>query len=102
MTGILKIVFFNLNRFNSRLQLETIECLNSNICRDKITKNISELYEVMGLMVVNLLLIIHTILWLHHLIFSSAKAVVGRCSVKKMLLEISQNLQEHTCARVSF
>ena len=25
-----------------------------------------------------------------------------RCSVKKMLLEISQNFQENTCARVSF
>ena len=28
------------------------------------------------------------------------KAVVWRCSVKKVLLEISQNTQENTCARV--
>ena len=28
--------------------------------------------------------------------------VVQRCSVKKVFLEISQNLQENTCARVSF
>ena len=32
----------------------------------------------------------------------SLKAVVQRCSVKKVLLEISQNSQENTCARVSF
>ena len=30
------------------------------------------------------------------------KAVVRRCSVKKVLLEISQNSQENTCARDSF
>ena len=39
--------------------------------------------------------------------FSKAKlhfiteAVVHRCSVKKVFLEITQNLQENTCARVS-
>ena len=30
------------------------------------------------------------------------EAVAQRCSVKKMFLEISQNSQENTCARVSF
>ena len=30
------------------------------------------------------------------------EAVTQRCSVKKMFLEISQNSQENTCARVSF
>ena len=30
------------------------------------------------------------------------EAVVQRCSVKKMLLQISQNLQENICTRVSF
>ena len=30
------------------------------------------------------------------------EAVVWRCSVKKVFLEISQNSQENTCARVSF
>ena len=30
------------------------------------------------------------------------EAVVQRCSVKKMFLEISQNSQENTCVRVSF
>ena len=30
------------------------------------------------------------------------EAVVRRCSVKKVLLEMSQNSQENTCARVSF
>ena len=29
-------------------------------------------------------------------------AVVQRCSVNKVFLEISQNSQENTCARVSF
>ena len=29
------------------------------------------------------------------------EAVVWRCSVKKVFLEISQNSQENTCARVS-
>ena len=31
-----------------------------------------------------------------------AEAVVQRCSVKKVFLEISQNSQENTCPRVSF
>ena len=30
------------------------------------------------------------------------EAVVRRCSVKKVFLEISQNSQENTCARVPF
>ena len=30
------------------------------------------------------------------------EAVVQRCSVKKVLLEISQNSQQNTCTRVSF
>ena len=30
------------------------------------------------------------------------EAVAQRCSVKKVFLEISQNSQENTCARVSF
>ena len=30
------------------------------------------------------------------------EAVVQRCSVKKVFLEISQNSQENTCARDSF
>ena len=30
------------------------------------------------------------------------EAVVQTCSVKKVFIEISQNLQENTCARVSF
>ena len=33
---------------------------------------------------------------------SYAEAVVRRCSVEKVFLEISQNSQENTCARVSF
>ena len=31
-----------------------------------------------------------------------SEAVDRRCSVKKVFLEISQNSQENTCARVSF
>ena len=34
--------------------------------------------------------------------FLTAEAVVWRCSIKKVYLEISQNLQENTCARESF
>ena len=35
-------------------------------------------------------------------LFLLTETVVKRCSVKKVLLEISQNLQENTCARISF
>ena len=35
-------------------------------------------------------------------VFIFADAVVRMCSVEKVLLEISQNSQENTCARVSF
>ena len=34
--------------------------------------------------------------------FISAEGAVQRCSVKMVFLEISQNSQENTCARVSF
>ena len=37
-----------------------------------------------------------------NLTFLIIEAVVQRCSVKKVFLEISQNSQENTCARVSF
>ena len=33
---------------------------------------------------------------------SYTEAVVQSCSVKKVFLEISQNLQENACARISF
>ena len=33
---------------------------------------------------------------------AAAQAVVQRCSAKKVFLEISQNSEENTCARVSF
>ena len=31
-----------------------------------------------------------------------AEAVVWKCSVKEVFLEISQNLQKNTCAKISF
>ena len=37
-----------------------------------------------------------------HLSILLSEAVARRCSVKKVFLKISQNLQENTCARVSF
>ena len=36
------------------------------------------------------------------LVSLSVEAVTRKCSVKKVLLEISQNSLENTCARVSF
>ena len=36
------------------------------------------------------------------LVILSIKAAVLRCSVKKVFLEIPQNSQENTCARVPF
>ena len=40
------------------------------------------------------------VFWL--LVLFSAEAVVPRYSVEKVFLEISQNLQENTCATISF
>ena len=36
------------------------------------------------------------------LIYIGKEAVAQRCSIKKMFIEIWQNSQENTCARVSF
>ena len=36
------------------------------------------------------------------MLFEFSEAVGQRCSVKKVFLEISQNSQENTCARISF
>ena len=41
-------------------------------------------------------------LGVHKLKVKVLEAVVRGCSVKKVFLEISQNSQENTCARVSF
>ena len=38
----------------------------------------------------------------HFLGTKAPKAVVSMCSVENVFLEISQNSQENTCARVSF
>ena len=39
---------------------------------------------------------------LENLGYDQIEAVTRRCCVKKVLMKISQNLQENTCARVSF
>ena len=39
---------------------------------------------------------------MQHCITQILEAVARRCSVKQVFLEISQNSQENTCARVSF
>ena len=41
-------------------------------------------------------------LFSQRVIFLSSEAVVPRCSVKKVFLEISQNAQKNTRTRVSF
>ena len=55
--------------------------------------------------------VIIIVIIIHHIIRISCfydwtmlytEAVVQRCSVKKMFLETSQNVEENTCARVSF
>ena len=38
----------------------------------------------------------------HQNFWHESEAVIQRCSVKKVFLEISQNTQENTCARVFF
>ena len=49
----------------------------------------------------NTLICIKTNFFLH-LVRNISEAVAQRCSIKKVLLKISQNSQENTCARVSF
>ena len=44
----------------------------------------------------------HLNLYLINYVFRSTEAVIQRCSLEKLFLEISQNSQENTCARVSF
>ena len=39
---------------------------------------------------------------LYYMKLGRAEAVAQMCFVKKVLVEISQNSQENTCARVSF
>ena len=41
-------------------------------------------------------------IWSNVINLVATEAIAQRCSIKKMLLEISQNSQENTCARVSF
>ena len=50
----------------------------------------------------NLQLVVPTSYCTFRLYVDFSEAVVRRCSVKKVFLEISQNSQENTCARASF
>ena len=47
-------------------------------------------------------MLLHLKRFLKLFLLQSWEAVVQRCSVKKVFLEISQNSQENTCARVFF
>ena len=47
-------------------------------------------------------IIIVSFLGLSSLVLLLTEAVVRRCSLKKMFLDISQKSQENTCARASF
>ena len=49
-----------------------------------------------------LLLVFKWLTWNVHFYWLLLKAIARRYSVAKVLLEISQNSQENTCARVSF
>ena len=42
------------------------------------------------------------LIMINSLFYFNSEAVVWRCSVKKVFLEIWQNAKENTCARVSF
>ena len=55
-------------------------------------------------LLISCLLLTFKIIFLNDALFSfeEQEVVVRRCSVKKVSLEILQNLQENTCARVSF
>ena len=53
--------------------------------------------------VINILSTSKDWIWrLNNAIMHTTEAVVQKCSVRKMFLEVSQNLQENTCAKVSF
>ena len=89
--------------FNLRITVTT----NSNLSLKKFRQNLYRIMWIQGnIWVLNLCLIYHRI-YGKKLTLSASKLyfitepVVRRCSVKKVFLEITQNLQENTCARVS-
>ena len=91
--------------FNLRITVTT----HSNLSLKKFRQYVYRIMWIQGnIWVLNVYLINHKI-YEEKLTsgFSKAKlyfiteAVVRRCSVKKVFLEITQNLQENTCARVS-
>ena len=89
----------------SPLSLKLIySCLSNRTRRIQINKNFSDRTDiefnvpqssVLGLLLFNIDMI--------DLFYEceDSESVVSRCSVEKMFLEISQNSQENTCARVS-
>ena len=83
--GKTKFILFQKPRDNGNLplQLPNLKIKNYEIKRPSSTKFLGILVDEN-----------HT--WV------DPEAVARRCSVKKVFLEISQNSQENTCARVSF
>ena len=68
--------------------------------RDKIT-NLKFSFSVPAVNATFFIIIV-SFLGLSSLVLLLTEAVVRRCSLKKMFLEISQKPQENTCARASF
>ena len=93
---ILKLNCFNtyvVSNCNARRKGMTIYCLLRRVCFcDSIQTLIPIIYSAVTR---DFLLWFSIFLW-------DTEAVVWRCSVKKVFLEISQNSQENTCAGDSF
>ena len=92
--------------FNLRITVTTY----SNLSLKKFRQNVCRIMRIQeNIWVLNLCLIYHRIYgqklasgFPKARLYFITVAVVRRCSVKKVFLEITQNLQKNTCARVFF
>ena len=92
--------------FNLRITVTTY----SNLSLKKFRQNVYRIMRIQeNIWVLNLCLIYHRIYgqklasgFPKARLYFITVAVVRRCSVKKVFLEITQNLQKNTCARVFF
>ena len=100
-----KNALFTVEVLNLRVTVTT----HSNLSLKKVRQYVYRIMWIQGnIWVLNLSLIYHRIYrkkltsgFSKTRLYLITEAVVHRCSVKKMFLEISKNSQENTCARVS-
>ena len=91
-------IFTSIFSTNDIFSISFVENIDVKIKKTTIGFNL--IHKLNLLLPRSFIIVFSDLIWTMERFFT--EAVARRCSIKKVLLEISQNSQENTCARVSF